>query len=106
MSGTETALVVGAGKAPSVSLARVCTAEGMRVALVARDIGKLSDLVDETGALAVRCDASQPADVVQLFGQVERELGLHSAGRGHNLTRISLLVSLATERRAQGRRGA
>jgi NAD(P)-dependent dehydrogenase (short-subunit alcohol dehydrogenase family) len=76
MSGTETALIVGAGKGLSASLARLCAAEGMRVALAARDIGKLSDLVDETGALAVRCDASQPTDVVQLFDQVERELGV------------------------------
>jgi NAD(P)-dependent dehydrogenase (short-subunit alcohol dehydrogenase family) len=48
----------------------------MRVALAARDIGKLSDLVDETGAQAVHCDANQPTDVVQLFEQVDRALGV------------------------------
>jgi NAD(P)-dependent dehydrogenase (short-subunit alcohol dehydrogenase family) len=76
MSDTETALIVGAGKGLSASLARLCAAEGMKVALAARDIGKLSYLVDETGALAVRCDAAQPTDVVQLFDQVERQLGV------------------------------
>jgi NAD(P)-dependent dehydrogenase (short-subunit alcohol dehydrogenase family) len=42
MSGTESALIVGAGKGLGASLARLCAAEGMRVALAARHI-KLSD---------------------------------------------------------------
>lgn len=58
MSRTETALIVGAGKGLSASLARLLAAEGMQVALAARDISKLADLVDETGALPVKCDAS------------------------------------------------
>ena len=37
MSRTETALIVGAGKGLSASLARLFVAEGMQVALAARD---------------------------------------------------------------------
>jgi NAD(P)-dependent dehydrogenase (short-subunit alcohol dehydrogenase family) len=76
MSQTETALIVGAGTGLSASLARVLTKEGMRVALAARNVDKLDELVRETAAIAVRCDASQPADVAALFDQVERTLGV------------------------------
>ncbi|MFM0501597.1 SDR family NAD(P)-dependent oxidoreductase [Paraburkholderia caffeinilytica] len=75
MSRTETALIVGAGKGLSASLARLFAAEGMQVALAARDTGKLTDLVDETGALALRCDAGQPDDVTALFDRVEDAFG-------------------------------
>lgn len=75
MSRTETALIVGAGKGLSASLARLFAAEGMQVALAARDTGKLTDLVDETGALALRCDASHPDDVAALFDRVEDAFG-------------------------------
>lgn len=75
MSRTETALIVGAGKGLSASLARLFAAEGMQVALAARDIGKLSELIDETGALPVNCDASRPEEVEALFERVEREFG-------------------------------
>ncbi|SOE71431.1 Short-chain dehydrogenase [Burkholderia sp. OK233] len=75
MSRTETALIVGAGKGLSASLARLFAAEGMQVALAARDTSKLTDLVDEAGALALRCDASQPDDVTALFDRVEDTFG-------------------------------
>ncbi|MGA7782398.1 MAG: SDR family NAD(P)-dependent oxidoreductase [Paraburkholderia sp.] len=75
MSRTETALIVGAGKGLSASLARLLAAEGMQVALAARDISKLADLVDETGALPVKCDASRQEDVEALFERVEHAFG-------------------------------
>lgn len=75
MSRTETALIVGAGKGLSASLARLLAAEGMQVALAARDVSKLADLVDETGALPVKCDASQPEQVEALFERVEHAFG-------------------------------
>ncbi|HEX7906951.1 MAG TPA: SDR family NAD(P)-dependent oxidoreductase [Paraburkholderia sp.] len=75
MSQPETALIVGAGKGLSASLARLFAAEGMQVALAARDTGKLKDLVDETGALAFSCDAGRPHDVEALFDGVEDSLG-------------------------------
>jgi NAD(P)-dependent dehydrogenase (short-subunit alcohol dehydrogenase family) len=76
MSRTETALIVGAGKGLSASLARLFAAEGMQVALAARDTNKLSDLVDETRALALDCDASRPDDVKALFDRVEDAFGV------------------------------
>lgn len=76
MSQTETVLIVGAGKGLSASLGRLCAAEGMQVALAARDTSKLADLVAETGGLAVECDASRPDQVAALFDQIERTFGV------------------------------
>ena len=72
---SEIALIVGAGKGLSASLARVCAKRRMKVALAARNTEKLSALVAETGALAYACDASQPAAVQALFRAVEADLG-------------------------------
>jgi len=71
----EIALIVGAGKGLSASLARACAKRGMKVAVVARNTEKLSALVAETGAKAYACDASQPAAVQALFRAVEADLG-------------------------------
>ena len=76
MSRTETALIVGAGKGLSASLARLFVAEGMEVAVAARDTSKLTDLVDETGALALSCDASRADEVNALFEKVEQAFGV------------------------------
>jgi NAD(P)-dependent dehydrogenase (short-subunit alcohol dehydrogenase family) len=75
VSRTETALIVGAGKGLSASIARLFVAEGMEVALAARDTSKLTDLVDETGALALNCDASRADEVNALFEKVEQAFG-------------------------------
>ena len=72
---SETALIVGAGSGLSASLARLFAKEGMRVALAARNTGKLAALVKETGALAVACDASVPAQVEAMLGAVEAKWG-------------------------------
>jgi NAD(P)-dependent dehydrogenase (short-subunit alcohol dehydrogenase family) len=75
MNRTETALIVGAGQGLSASLARLFANEGMQVALAARDTTKLAPLVDETGAFAVACDASEARDVENLFAQVSARFG-------------------------------
>jgi len=75
MTKPETALIVGAGQGLSASLARLLAAEGMQVALAARDTSKLADLVDETSALALRCDASRQDEVNALFEKVEQAFG-------------------------------
>ena len=67
---SELALIVGAGPGLSASLARLCVREGMRVALAARRIGKLSALAEETGASVHACDASRREDVDALFDAV------------------------------------
>ena len=67
---SELALIVGAGPGLSASLARLCARKGMRVALAARKIGKLSALAEETGASVHACDASRREDVDALFDAV------------------------------------
>ena len=70
-----TALIVGAGEGLSASLARLLARQGIRVALAARKTEKLAALCRETDARAFACDATEPAAVERLFGEVERELG-------------------------------
>ena len=65
------ALIVGAGSGLSASLARKCAAAGMRVALAARHVGKLDALVAETKARAFACDATDAAEVEELFGAID-----------------------------------
>jgi len=71
----EIALIVGAGKGLSASLARACAKRGMKVALAARNTEKLASLVAETGARAYACDASQPGAVQALFRALDADLG-------------------------------
>ena len=72
---TERALIVGAGRGLSASLARLCHDQGMQVALAARDIDKLEGLREETGAWAFPCDASDPESVGRLFDALKRDFG-------------------------------
>jgi NAD(P)-dependent dehydrogenase (short-subunit alcohol dehydrogenase family) len=69
------ALIVGAGSGLSASLARLFAREGMRVALAAREAGKLAALCQETGARAFSCDAGDPAQVDKLFAVVDEQIG-------------------------------
>src|SRR5436190_9541161 len=64
-------LIVGAGSGLSASLARKCAAAGMKVALAARNVSKLSDLARETKASLHACDAADPAQVEALFTAIE-----------------------------------
>jgi NAD(P)-dependent dehydrogenase (short-subunit alcohol dehydrogenase family) len=58
------ALIVGAGSGLSASLARQCAAAGMRVALAARNVEKLSSF---RNASLHACDAADPVQVKNLF---------------------------------------
>ena len=71
----EIALIVGAGKGLSASLARACAKRGMKVALAARDTEKLTAILAETGARGYACDATQSSAVQELFRAVGDELG-------------------------------
>ena len=71
----NTALIVGAGSGLSASLARVLAKEGIHVALAARGIDDLTALVEEIGGRAFACDATQPAQVEKLFGDVDAAIG-------------------------------
>ncbi len=71
----RTALIVGVGAGLSASLARTFTKAGMTVALAARRAGELAALAKETGGKAFACDATNRADVVKLFADVETAFG-------------------------------
>jgi NAD(P)-dependent dehydrogenase (short-subunit alcohol dehydrogenase family) len=68
-------LIVGAGSGLSAALARLFPREGMAVGLAARNTDKLAGLISETGAIALACDASDPAQVEGLFARVDEQLG-------------------------------
>lgn len=74
-TAAETAIIVGAGKGLSASLARRLAREGFHVALVARDVDKLAPLVAETGARAFAADAQDAAAMEGVFAEVERTFG-------------------------------
>ena len=72
----ETAVIVGAGRGLSASLARLLAKEGFNVALAARNTAKLAALVSETGAQAFTCDAVDALQVEALFQSVDRQWGI------------------------------
>ena len=74
--GYRSALIVGAGRGLSASLARRFTRDGLRVALAARDTAKLAPLCAETGAVAFACDAQDQAQVARLFEAVEQQVAV------------------------------
>ena len=78
MAEQEIALIVGAGSGLSASLARLLARQNMKVALAARDVGKLAALADETGASTYACDASRAEDVAVMFSGVGSDLGVPS----------------------------
>jgi NAD(P)-dependent dehydrogenase (short-subunit alcohol dehydrogenase family) len=69
------ALIVGAGAGLSASLARAFAKAGIKVALGARSIDDLAELVRETGAKAFACDATERAEVERLFAEVSGAIG-------------------------------
>ena len=67
MAQPESALIVGVGSGLSASLARMLAAQGVRVALAARNAEKLAPLAKEIGAASFRCDATDRAQVEATF---------------------------------------
>ena len=73
----EVALIVGGGPGISASCARLFAANGMRVAVAARNPDKpvLQALEKTHGVRRYACDAAEPASVQRLFEEVTRDLG-------------------------------
>ena len=73
----EVALIVGGGPGISASCARLFTAEGMKVAVAARNPDKevMKELENRHGVRRYGCDAGEPDAVAELFDAVEAELG-------------------------------
>lgn len=74
--GKEVALIVGGGPGVSASCARLFMADGMAVAVAARNPDKevLQGLKGD-GAALFQCDAADPASVEKLFDAVAAEVG-------------------------------
>ncbi len=74
--GNEVALIVGGGPGTSASCARLFAAEGMHVAVAARQPDKpaLVELEKEHGVRRFACDAADPGSVAELFDALEGEL--------------------------------
>ncbi len=71
----KTALIVGAGSGISAAFARALHRDGYRIALGARDTGKLAALAKDTGATVMAVDAASPDSVAALFAKVDRAFG-------------------------------
>jgi NAD(P)-dependent dehydrogenase (short-subunit alcohol dehydrogenase family) len=69
------ALIVGAGPGISAAFGEALVTDGYQVALASRDMAKLSPLAMKMNAKAFEADASAPASLVRLFGEVDRALG-------------------------------
>lgn len=88
MANTGVCAIVGAGSGNGLAFARRFAKAGYRLALMARDEARLKLLAQEAGgALAVPCDARDPAAVEQAFAQIERTLApvdvlIYNAGAG------------------------
>ena len=72
---TKSVLIVGAGSGLSASLARRCKADGMTVLLAARDGAKAADVVAETDAIFLTCEASNIDAVAALFAELDNSIG-------------------------------
>lgn len=73
----DVALIIGGGPGISASCARLFAANGMRVAIAARNPDKpvLLNLEKTHGVCRYACDASDPPAVASLFQNVVRDLG-------------------------------
>ncbi|CAM2157042.1 SDR family NAD(P)-dependent oxidoreductase [Pararobbsia alpina] len=69
------ALIIGAGSGISGSLTRALRAAGLPVVIAARNIDKLSSLVQQTGAIALPVDASDADEVERLFAETDAKIG-------------------------------
>ena len=64
------ALIVGAGAGISASVARKLAARGYKTILAARNTDKLEDLANAVSGKAVRCDATDPEAVADVFRSI------------------------------------
>ena len=72
---SETVLIVGAGSGLSASLARLCKSNGMKVVLAARNINKLTSLIEDIKAEVIACDAGDIQSVLSLFQSMDKTIG-------------------------------
>ena len=69
--GEPLCVVVGAGPGNGAALGRRFARAGRRVALLARDVGRLESLAAEIpGSAAIGCDATDPDSIAQAFARI------------------------------------
>ncbi|MEM8650833.1 MAG: SDR family NAD(P)-dependent oxidoreductase [Pseudomonadota bacterium] len=61
------AVIIGAGEGLSAALARKLHKRGHKLVLAARNTDKLTDLQEETDAVLVSCNASDPGEMANVF---------------------------------------
>ncbi|MGA7329173.1 MAG: SDR family NAD(P)-dependent oxidoreductase [Rhodomicrobium sp.] len=71
----SSALIIGAGSGLSASLARAFSRLRIKIALAARNAGKLKALQDELGASTFECDAADIGQMRKLFDEASRVNG-------------------------------
>lgn len=71
----QIAVIMGAGHGLSAALARRLAREDFKIALIARDVGKLEDLARQTKAITCAADTRLAGDVAAAFAKVDAELG-------------------------------
>ena len=71
----DKALIVGAGSGTSAAVARALAKQGTKVALAARNIDKLSSLVEEIDGFSIACDATDVMQVSNLFEELDDVVG-------------------------------
>jgi NAD(P)-dependent dehydrogenase (short-subunit alcohol dehydrogenase family) len=72
---SKNALIVGAGAGISASFARALAKAGYQVGLASREPVKLRELAASIGGRAFACDASDAAQVADLFAKADDALG-------------------------------
>lgn len=69
------AIVFGVGSGLGSALARACARDGMSVAVVARNVSGLTQLAEDCGGSALKCDVAEERDVAAVFAAVFKYLG-------------------------------
>ena len=82
-----TALVTGGSSGIGRAIARSLVDAGTKVAVTGRDEKRLAETAQALGALAVRADVSNEADVLRTYDEVLRSFGhidilVNNAGKG------------------------
>ena len=75
MAEERVCVVVGVGPGLGEALSRQFAAAGFKVAVMSRNAQKLSSLASDIGGVAISCDATDEASILQAMAQAREQLG-------------------------------